>query len=302
MVTKRISGKIVRNWLVVGCLALFTSAPFATEDANQEINALISQGKYGEALAAIDARQAAGESQPSLELLKGAVLVRSGELDQAMEVFQALAKDHQNDAAIFNNIGVIHAEKGEMDKARGAFETALAISPEYEQALYNLGDVYAELACRTYGKIQNPNSGIIPGFCESSAVTQTANMAASRADYTADPKAMDGAQQAVFDAVQGWKERWASQDIDAYLDSYAANFAQQGLTREAWANKRKQALKRPQWIRIELDNPEVAVTGNQATVRFVQKYTASNYQDVVVKQLTLNQDEGGWKIVRERVL
>lgn len=300
MKTIRIGGTLVRILFLTLCFGIGVHVAVAadTNTVLQEINQLIDQEKYSEALSVIDTQQTAGEPQPSLELLKGAVLVRSGELDKAMAVFESLAEAHPNDAAIFNNMGVIHAEKGEMEKAREAFAKALKISPDYEQALYNLADVYTELACRTYGKINDPDKRIVPGFCQPATKT----VASSASGSKSEAQNLSDEQTAVLAFVTAWKENWAEQDVDAYLSSYSETFSPDGMSHKSWIDQRQRALKRPEWIRIEIENPVINLAGTQATVRFIQKYTASNYQDVVIKQLTLDKQTAGWMIVKETVL
>ncbi|MCG8427000.1 MAG: tetratricopeptide repeat protein [Chromatiales bacterium] len=290
---KKIAISTIRRVLVAGCLAFLAAFNSYATTLNQELNTLIKQGKYDEALADIEKRQAEGDEHPSLELLKGAVLVRRGDLDKAMMIFDRLVKLHPNDAAIFNNIGVIHAEKGDMVNARQAFEKALEISPNYEQALYNLGDVYAELACRTYGKIDKPQTGIVPAFCHPE--TDKAQPIAAK------PVEMGAEQKQVFAAVEQWQANWSAQNVSGYLASYSESFKPAKMSRETWVKKREKALQRPEWIKVVLADPQVSVADNQAEVKFIQRYTASNYQDVVMKQLTLSQEADGWKIVKEVV-
>jgi tetratricopeptide (TPR) repeat protein len=165
---KKIKMAVISKSLLTGILLLACAMVTAQEALNEKLGQLVSSGDYAEALALIaEAAQAEGADRVALDLLKGSVLVRMGKLDEGMALFQALAKQHPNDAALFNNIGVIHAQRGEVYKAKEAFERALEISPDHQQALYNLGDLYVELACRTYGRISQPGAGGIPVYCES---------------------------------------------------------------------------------------------------------------------------------------
>ncbi|MGD9014817.1 MAG: tetratricopeptide repeat protein [Candidatus Omnitrophota bacterium] len=47
---------------------------------------------------------------------------------------------------IFNNLGVIYAERGEVTKAELAFKEALKLDPDYQTAAFNLTRMYLKLA------------------------------------------------------------------------------------------------------------------------------------------------------------
>jgi len=47
--------------------------------------------------------------------------------------------------SIFNNIGVLYAERGNLEDAQTAFIEALKIDPSYKQANFNLGIIYVKL-------------------------------------------------------------------------------------------------------------------------------------------------------------
>ena len=270
--------------------------------ADNEIGQLIDQGSYQDALRLID-EQAKQETadQAALGLLKGAVLVRMGRLDDGMMVFQALAERHPNDAAIQNNIGVIYAEKGELDQAREGFEKALKISPDYEQANSNLGDVYAELACRTYGRIPEGSTFKAPSFCEPVDEVQVM-LPSKESAKPAEEMLTDVLREEVLETLESWRAVWEAQNVDSYLSFYSVRFAPKGVPLSKWRIQRERSLKRPDWIKIVLENPNVAMTKTGVTVRVLQRYSASNYRDVVTKELTFIREDAGWKIIRERII
>jgi len=70
---------------------------------------------------------------------------------------------------------------------------------------------------------------------------------------------------------------------------------------EAWKEKRTKSIFRPSSINIEIEDPVIDnLTDNQLLVTFKQSYTSNSYHDIVVKTLTMEKEENGWKIIKER--
>lgn len=111
---------------------------------------------------------------------------------------------------------------------------------------------------------------------------------------------------AVLQAVNDWAQAWRTKNVDQYLGFYADKFKPDGtLTKKAWVAQRKQRLSDKQGdIRLALENTQVQVQGQQATVQFLQKYQSKQVSDQVTKQLNLVFDakSNRWLIVKESVL
>lgn len=270
--------------------------------ADEQVGKLIDQGAYSDALKRIDdLNNQDGSDLASLTLLKGAVLVRMGRLDEGMTLFKLLSENYPNDAAIHNNIGVIHAERGELDKAKEAFEKAIKIKPEYHQAVRNLGDVHAEMACRTYGRIPAGSSIKIPAFCEVVEPKPIVPVKPMTAKTDAD-ELTESLMNEVLDTLGQWRTAWEAQDVKRYLGFYSVRFVPKKSALTQWRVQRERSLKRPEWIKIQFDTPVFSLSNAQISVRFKQHYSASNYQDVVTKELVFIREGTGWKIISERII
>lgn len=107
---------------------------------------------------------------------------------------------------------------------------------------------------------------------------------------------------AAFYALESWKDAWEAQDVTGYLSAYSPTFRpNNNLSKKAWKAKRTRSIQRPRSIRIEIDDPVVEMlTDGQLLVTFKQSYTSNTYHDVVVKTLTMEKEEDGWKITKER--
>ncbi|BHH85270.1 L,D-transpeptidase Cds6 family protein [Desulforhopalus sp. 52FAK] len=107
---------------------------------------------------------------------------------------------------------------------------------------------------------------------------------------------------AAFYALEAWKEAWEAQDINSYLAAYSDNFRpNKGLSRKSWTKKRTRSIEKPKSIKIKIDDPVVEMlTDGQLLITFKQSYTSNTYHDIVVKTLTMEKEESGWKITKER--
>ena len=84
--------------------------------------------------------------------VQGLAMVEQGKNDQAFDVFFGLTQDYPEFAEPYNNLAVLHAARGDYERARGALEMAILANPEYGIAHENLGDVHARLASQAYAK------------------------------------------------------------------------------------------------------------------------------------------------------
>ena len=62
--------------------------------------------------------------------------------DQARREYEALVKLQPGNLTVFNNLGLIYEEAGQLPKAAAAYRSALALDPNYVPAHNNLGVVY----------------------------------------------------------------------------------------------------------------------------------------------------------------
>lgn len=107
---------------------------------------------------------------------------------------------------------------------------------------------------------------------------------------------------AAFYALEAWKDAWQAQDTERYFDAYSQNFTPNaGVSRDVWRERRKNSIYRPRYIEITLADPVVEMLADaQLLVTFKQSYTSDSYSDVVVKTLTMEKEDSGWKITKER--
>ncbi len=86
----------------------------------------------------------------SLRFLRAGLLNQQGKFDQATGAFELLTQEYPELPEPHNNLAVLFAQKGEIDKARASLLRALSIFPGYAVAQENLGDVYVRMAQQAY--------------------------------------------------------------------------------------------------------------------------------------------------------
>ncbi len=158
-----------RRWNLALCVAVVVAAMVAlpvpsgasSEEVVERAISLVAEGRLGEARELLDPVLDLGAARPRARLLDGILLAREGHVDQAIEVFEQLRRDHPEMPEPWNNLAVLFAVKGRLLDARNALEEALARKPDLAAAHANLGDVYAALArhSRTNAQALGPAAG-----------------------------------------------------------------------------------------------------------------------------------------------
>jgi tetratricopeptide (TPR) repeat protein len=124
--------------LAVGVAAL---PSLALADEYQEVQRLQSAGQTAEALARAEQYINAHPNDPQMRFIKAGVLSAAGRGAEALEMLTQLTRDYPELAEPWNNLAVLYAAQGQLDKAREALEMALRLNPDYAAARENLGDV-----------------------------------------------------------------------------------------------------------------------------------------------------------------
>lgn len=137
---------------ILGTLFLVCAAAVATAqtDDTAEIARLFAAGQSTEAFERLDRALAARPRDPQLRFQKGVMLAELQRGDEAVAVFTELSIDYPELPEPYNNLAVIQAARGDLDQARASLEAALRAQPGYAVAHQNLGDIYAQLARRSY--------------------------------------------------------------------------------------------------------------------------------------------------------
>lgn len=133
--------------LLIGTASL---QAFAADIA--DIQRLLKQAQYPQALDEADAYISTKPKDPQGRFLKGVILSEMNRNNEAVAVFTKLTEEFPELPEPYNNLAVLYAQQKQYDKARTALEMAIRTHPSYATAHENLGDLYAKLASQAYDK------------------------------------------------------------------------------------------------------------------------------------------------------
>ncbi len=102
--------------------------------------------------------------------------------------------------------------------------------------------------------------------------------------------------------VAAWADAWSRKDMAAYLGAYAPDFqTPKGISREEWQQEREQRIAgRAGAISVRIEAAQIAVNGDEATVRFRQHYKAPGLTNTASKTLVFARVGGKW-LIREEI-
>ena len=327
MLTTNLSRKL--RYGLVACAICFSAAAVAgpaedTKDATK----LYQQGKLDQALSKVNGALAQQPKDAQGRFLKGLILTEQKKGADAIQVFTGLTEDYPELPEPYNNLAVLYASQGNYDKAKSSLELAIHTHPSYATAYENLGDIYAQLARRSYDKALQLDKANLTAQGKLSMVKDIFNLpkvATADASKTApvlvaaaakpEPVkaatavsarpvnvALSGNATADVKAtVEAWAKAWAAKDTAGYLGFYAADFeTPSGMTRTAWEAQRKERIEPKKSISVEAKILKTSLQGNVATVVFRQIYRADAVKSDNTKTLRLVKTGDRWLINVER--
>lgn len=129
---------------------LASLAVFAGE--TEEIQQLMKNRQLPQALERADRFLVSNPKDAQVRFLRGIIQTELGKPDEAIKTFSALSTDYPQLPEPYNNLAVLYAQQGQLDKARASLLKAIQTNPAYAIAHENLGDLYARLASQSYDK------------------------------------------------------------------------------------------------------------------------------------------------------
>ncbi|MDZ7803889.1 tetratricopeptide repeat protein [Thiohalophilus sp.] len=299
---------------------LFAGLSAGTLDDAQS---LLQTGQAERALTLIDEHlQAAPDDDDGL-FLRARALTALGRPGAAERAYRQLIEQQPQRVEAYNNLAALLMEQEQLTQASQVLEQALTgIDPAYATVYRNLQTVNVEIARASYGKalrVDVPEQRVTlatleldldepprPAASAPPEKGETQQQPADVVETTPSPTIplQESEPAAIEQTVRDWARAWAAQDVGRYLSFYAGDFRpDDGLTRQGWEQQRQVRLKRPEWIRVELEKLQIAEqSAQQAVVEFIQKYRSDTYGDVTHKQLILSRENNGWRISRENTL
>ena len=139
-----------------GLLGLLTWCLFAASWASTHplsaaaIERQFRGGERTQALKQLDQALAQHPRDAGLRFLQTVMLTESGRSAEASRLLEQLSEDYPELPEPYNNLAVLQAAEGQLDRARSLLEAALRLDPGYRTAHQNLGDVLLRLGQRAY--------------------------------------------------------------------------------------------------------------------------------------------------------
>jgi Flp pilus assembly protein TadD len=136
--------------VIAALVASFAGIGAVYADELTEARKLLRAGDREAALKQVDVALAKKPGDQDLRFFKGVILAEDGRTAEALEVYQRLAQDYPELPEAHNNLAVLYAARGDLERARQSLDMAIRTNPGYATAQENLGDVYVQLAVRAY--------------------------------------------------------------------------------------------------------------------------------------------------------
>jgi Flp pilus assembly protein TadD len=116
----------------------------------QQVQKLMAAGQMKQALERADAHLVKNPRDAQMRFVRGVILSELKDRAGAREVFERLTEEFPELPEPYNNLAVIYASEGQLDRARTLLETALSVRPDYATAHENLGDIYLQMSVDAY--------------------------------------------------------------------------------------------------------------------------------------------------------
>ena len=317
------------------CATLLFCSAFAFAGAAEDLkdaSKLYQQNRFDAALVKVNGVLAQTPKDAQGRFLKGLIFTEQKKIADAIQLFTGLTEDFPELPEPYNNLAVLYAGQGNYDKAKAALELAIHTHPTYGTAYENLGDIYAQLARRSYDKalqldktnataqsklamvkdlFQPPRATLVAAATPAApakpdlAKTPTVAAPTPAKPVTSLPTtaivANDGADAQISSVIQSWAAAWSSKDVLGYLSFYSTDFeTPDKLTRAEWEAQRRARLEAPTSISVNVKMQKITVDGNEAMVVFQQKYKSDKFTSNNLKTVKLIKSADRWMIRSER--
>jgi tetratricopeptide (TPR) repeat protein len=232
-----------------------------------------------------------------------------GQYDKARQSLEKAIKTHPSYATAHENLGDIYAKM-----ASDAYDKALQLDRNNARAQTKLSMVKELFTSSSIApapaKPEEPVKVAVASVVASPAppavvalpkpVEAKAKPLVKEKPVETSESKVDAAEQAVRTAVINWARAWSARDVDNYLACYAEDFkTPNGESRGEWEKNRKERIRKPASIQVEVLSPVVEVDGNVATVTFKQSYRAGGSSMRTSKTLQLRKLGEKWLIMQE---
>ena len=115
-----------------------------------------------------------------------------------------------------------------------------------------------------------------------------------------EPLSAGDDHKALRRVLEAWKKAWEQKDLASYMSFYDAGFQSRGMDFKAWKKHREKLNQKYRSITVGITSLKIEQSSAaMASVSFMQKYEADDYEDEGLKTLVLVKRGKDWKIKEE---
>ncbi len=232
------------------------------------------------------------------------------QFEKAKNALEMAIRTHPSYATAHENLGDIYARM-----ASQAYDKALQIDSSNASAQTKLAMIrdLMSVAARPTALASRSTSGKVPAAPAPVAKAEPTPAVKAEAAPAAPPaepkpappvesKPAGNGKQEVEKTLHDWAAAWSKKEVKAYLATYARDFQTPGgETRSAWEEGRSRRINKPDPIQVGIENLQIAIEGDRATVKFRQHYKSGKLKTSATKAMVLVRRDGRWLIQQERV-
>jgi len=126
--------------------------PAAAPSEAQQVEALVRERKFDEAIKRADEVLAKNPRNLQVRFLRAVLLSDTGKSVEAIAAFEAMTQEFPELPEPYNNLAVMHAAAGRYETARTLLQRAIDVAPNYLTARENLGDLHLAIAADHYAQ------------------------------------------------------------------------------------------------------------------------------------------------------
>lgn len=117
-----------------------------------------------------------------------------------------------------------------------------------------------------------------------------------------DPKSLETEKEKIKKLLRSWKTAWERKNIDRYMSLYSKAFTKPAFNWESYRKYKNLIFNKPDTISVEIENIKIKWGNYFMIAAFAQKYRSGSINTTTTKMIHFQQEEDGWKIVKEIVI
>jgi tetratricopeptide (TPR) repeat protein len=150
-------------------------------------------------------------------------------------------------------------------------------------------------------KKDNDATSVVENSAPVSSLAPKTKLTVNEQQPAADTSNNPNDQENIKKSLQNWSSAWSSKNTNGYLSAYSPSFKPiDGTEKATWEAKRKARINEKGEINVSVQEPQINIKGNKATVVFKQVYKSDKLRDINQKTLEMVKVNGEWKIEKEK--